>query len=122
MLRAGMLLAAERVEALKQATMDGGSGLAVELLVDDALDQRFEGRLRAGEAHGEWTCAFDEAAELWICGGELLKSESGVVTRRARTTEWTRHEMTVSQDAKKVFRQTRTNSVPLYKGDTFLAG
>lgn len=122
MLGAGMLLAAEGIEAFEQAAMDGGGGLAVELLVDDALDQRLERRLRAGKAHVEWACALDEAAELGIGGGEFLEGERGVVTRGARTVVWTRHEMTVSQDAKKVFRQTRTILVPLYKGDTFLAG
>ena len=64
--------------------MDGGGGFAVELLVNDALDEGLEGGLSAGEAEGEGTAALDEAGEFGIGGGELGYREGGVVTRRAR--------------------------------------
>ena len=51
--------------------MDGGGGFAVELLVDDGLDEGFEGGLGAGDAHGEGAGALDEAAELGVGGGEF---------------------------------------------------
>jgi hypothetical protein len=54
----------------EQAAVDGGGGLAVELLVDDGFDQRLEGGLGAGDAHGEGAGALDEAAEFGVGGGE----------------------------------------------------
>ena len=50
------------IEALEEAAVDGGGGFAVELLIDDALDEGLEGRLRAGEAEGEGAGALDEFA------------------------------------------------------------
>ena len=76
-----MLPSADGVEAFEQAAMDGRGGLAVKLLIDDALDQRLEGRLRAGDAQREWAGALDEAAEFGIGGGEFLAGEGGVVAR-----------------------------------------
>jgi len=64
--------------------VDGGGGLAVELLVDDGLDQRLKRRLRAGDAEGELAGALDEAAEFGVGGGEFAQGERGVVARRAR--------------------------------------
>ena len=58
-------------EGFEQAAVDGGGGFAVELLIDDGLDERFEGRLGAGDAQGEGAGAFDELAEFGIGGGEL---------------------------------------------------
>ena len=42
-----------RGEGFEQAAVDGGGGFAVELLVDDGLDEGFERGLGAGDAHGE---------------------------------------------------------------------
>src|SRR6266851_474324 len=103
MLGCEVLVAGDGVEALEQAAMDGGGGFAVELLVDDGLDESLEGRLRAGDAHGEGAGALDELAEFGVGGGELLACESEVVARRARARERTRHEMTVTQRREKVF-------------------
>ncbi len=47
-------------EGFQETAMDRGGGFAVELLVDDAFDQGFKGRLGAGYAHGERTGALDE--------------------------------------------------------------
>jgi hypothetical protein len=88
--------------------MDGRRGFAMQLLVDDALDQRLKGGLRAGQAQGKRACAFDEAAQFGICGGEFFAGERGVVTRRTRTVEWTRHTFTVSQASEKVSGAFRT--------------
>ena len=66
-----VLVGCDRVEGFKQAAVDGGGGLAVELLVDDALDQGFEGGLGAGELHGEGAGALDEFAEFGVGGGEI---------------------------------------------------
>jgi hypothetical protein len=73
------------------------------LLVDDALDQRFKGRLCAGDAQREWAGAFDQAAEFSVGGSELFAGESEVVARRTRAVEWSRHKLTVSQVMVKVF-------------------
>ena len=51
--------------------MDGGGGLAVELLIDDGFDEGFEGGLGAGDAHGEGAGAGDELAEFGVGGGEF---------------------------------------------------
>ena len=71
--------AADVVEGFEQAAVDGGGGLAVELLVDDGFGEGFEGGLGAGEFHGEEADAGDELAEFGIGGGEFAEGESGVV-------------------------------------------
>ena len=63
----------QRVEAVEQAAVDGGGGLAVELLVDDGLDEGFEGGLGAGEAQGEGAGAGDELGEFGVGGGEFAE-------------------------------------------------
>ena len=83
MLRGGVVAGFE-VEGFEQASVDGGGGLTVELLVDDGLGERFEGGLRARHLHGERAGPGDELAEFRVGGGELAKGESGVVTRGAR--------------------------------------
>ncbi len=72
MLGAGMLLAAEGMEAFEQAAMDGGGGFAVELLVDDALDQRFKRRLRAGDAQVNGPARSMRRPSFGIGGGEFF--------------------------------------------------
>ena len=63
---------AERgAEGFQQPAVDGRGGLAMQLLVDDGLDQRLKGRLAAGDAHGERPGALDQAAEFGIGGGEV---------------------------------------------------
>ena len=47
------------------------------------FDQRFEGRLRAGDAHGEGAGAGDELAEFGVGGGEVREGCDGVVGRLA---------------------------------------
>jgi hypothetical protein len=71
--------------------VDGGRGLAVELLVDDGLDQSLEGRLRAGDAQGERAGALDEAAEFGVGRGKLAEGGGGVVAGRARAVGGARH-------------------------------
>src|ERR1700722_2935773 len=85
------------MEAFEHAAMDGGSGFAVQLLIDDAFDEGFEGRLGAGNAELEGAGAFDEFAEFGIAGCELAAGESAVIARRARIVTVMRHILTVSQ-------------------------
>ena len=79
------------IEAFEQASVDGGCGFAVELLIDDALYECFEGGLGAGEPEGEGACTLDEAREFGIGGGEFAEGERGVVAWRAWAGEWARH-------------------------------
>ncbi len=82
LLRVGMGETERKIEgreAFDETLMDGGGGFAVELLIDDGLEQGLEGRLAAGELHGEWAGALDEFAELRICGGEVGDGLCGVV-------------------------------------------
>ncbi len=53
---------------LAHAAVDGGRGLAVQLLVEDRLEQRLEGRGRGIEAQGEGAGAIDERGELGVAG------------------------------------------------------
>ena len=53
-------------EVLAHATMDGGRGLAVQLLVEDRLEQRLEGRGRGIEPHREWSDALDQRGEFRV--------------------------------------------------------
>jgi hypothetical protein len=92
-----VLVAGDGIEALEEATVNGGCGFAVELLVDDGFDEGFEGGLGAGEAHGEGTGALNEAAELGIGSGELCDGSVGVVGWTARASDGARHGMTVSE-------------------------
>jgi hypothetical protein len=78
-------------EAVDEAAVDGGGGFAVELLVDDALDERFKGRLGAGEAEGEGAGAGDELAEFWVGGGELAAGELVVVAGWTRAGDGAGH-------------------------------
>ena len=84
-------------EGFNHAAMDGGGGFAVKLLIDDALDEGFEGRLCACDAQSEWPCTFDEFTELGIVRCEFATGESAVVAWRAWIVAMMRHLLTVSQ-------------------------
>ena len=62
MLGGEVLVGGDGVEAFEQAAVDGGGCFAVQLLIDDAFDESFEGRLSAGNAELEGAGAFDELA------------------------------------------------------------
>ena len=83
--------AADVVEALEHPAVNGGCGFAVELLVDDALDEGFERRLCACNSHRERAGAFDESPKFRIGGGEFATGESGVVAWRAWAIDRARH-------------------------------
>ena len=57
----------EFAEGGEQAFEDGGGGFAVELLIDDGLEQGFEGGVLALEFEGEGADAGDELAEFGVC-------------------------------------------------------
>jgi len=63
--------------------MDGGGGLAVELLVDDGLGEGFKGGLAGGETHGERADAGDQLREFGVGGGEMRDGCFGVVRELA---------------------------------------
>jgi hypothetical protein len=83
---------ADMVEAFEQAAVDGCGGFAVELLIDDGLDESFEGGLGAGDTQVEWTCPFDELTEFGIVSGEFAAGQSAIVARRARIVAQMRHD------------------------------
>ena len=58
-------------EVLAHAAVDGGGGLAVQLLVDDRFEQRLEGRGSRIEAQREGAGAIDELGELGVGGLEM---------------------------------------------------
>ena len=78
-------------EGFNHAAVDGGGGFAVELLVDDGLDERFEGGLGAGDAQLEGAGSLDELAEFGIAGGEFAAGEGVVVAGRAWVVAMVRH-------------------------------
>ena len=68
---------------LAHAAMDGGRRLAVQLLVEDRLEQRFEGRRQGIEAQGEGARAVDERAQLGIAGAKVGESLVGIERKLA---------------------------------------
>jgi len=74
---------AEGLEAREQATMNGGSRLAVQLLIDDRFHESLKGRLRAGDPKREGTGAFDQLSQLWIACGEFPAGKSVEDAERA---------------------------------------
>ena len=48
--------------------MNRGGGLAVQLLIDDGLEQRLKRRLLGGKLHRERSGALDQATKLWVRG------------------------------------------------------
>jgi antitoxin component of MazEF toxin-antitoxin module len=75
--------AGDEDEAFKQAAVDGGGGLAVELLVEDGLREGLEGRLLRGQAEGEGAGLRDEAGEFGVGGGERGDGDGGVIGQLA---------------------------------------
>ena len=57
----------EFAEGGEQAFEDGGGSFAVELLIDDGLEQGLEGGVLALEFEGEGADAVDELAEFGVC-------------------------------------------------------
>ena len=109
--------------------MNGGGRFAVELLVDDALDEGFEGGLGAGELKGEGAGALDEASEFGIGGGELAEGGGVVVAGGAGTVDGARHVLHATTLSWKMSGRVRdgcggklgevnkTESVHIYKVD-----
>ena len=58
--------------------MDGGRGLAVQLLVEDRLQQRFEGRGRRIEPQRECAGAVDQRAQLGVAGPQMRERLGGI--------------------------------------------
>jgi hypothetical protein len=87
-----LLGAVDWVKAFDEAAVDGGGGFAVELLVDDALDEGLEGGLRAGDAEVEGAGSFEESGEFWVGGGEVAEGECSVVTGWAWGVKQTCHD------------------------------
>ena len=71
--------ACDGVEGFEEAFVDGGCGLAVELLIDDGFGEGLEGGLGVGEAHGEGASAGDEPGEFGVGGVEVGESGGDVV-------------------------------------------
>lgn len=92
-LRGGMNSdSADVVEALQHTFVDRRRGLAMKLLIDDRFDERFEGRLRTGEAQRKGAGSSDQAAQLWIGCGELRGRSIGVVLGSTGTRDASSHE------------------------------
>lgn len=70
-------------KAGQQPGMDGGGGLAVQLLVDDGLGEGLKGGLTAGQAHGEWPGASDEFAQFGVGCGERGNGGGSVIGQLA---------------------------------------
>ena len=70
-------------KAGEQAFEDGGGGFAVELLVDDRLEERFERGVLAFEFEGEGPGAIDELAEFGVGCGEFAAGAGGIVANGA---------------------------------------
>jgi hypothetical protein len=69
----------ELAESREPAPEDGRGCSAVELLIDDRLEQRIERGVLALEFEGEGPGALDELADFGVCLGELLAGERGIV-------------------------------------------
>jgi len=80
------------LEAGDEAGVDGGSGFAVELLVDDGLGEGFKWGLVGGEAEGEGAGAGDEFGEFGVGGGEGGGGYGWIVRELAAGAAGVRHE------------------------------
>jgi len=58
--------------------VNGGCGFAIELLVQDGFQQRFEGRRRCTQAQGERTDTVNERGELGVRGAQVGESLVGI--------------------------------------------
>ena len=65
-------------KVLADTPVDGGRGLAVQLLVKDRLEQRLERRGRRIEAEREGAGAIDERGKFCVAGPEMLERLGGI--------------------------------------------
>ncbi len=65
-------------EVLAHAAVNGGRGLAVQLLVEDRFEQRLEGRGRVVEAERERAGAIDERGEFGVAGAQVRHCLGGI--------------------------------------------
>jgi len=68
------------------ATVYGGGSFAVQLLVDDGLEERFKGRGGGVEAHREGANAIDEGGEFGVGGFEMGYGFDGIEREFAAAT------------------------------------
>src|SRR5277367_2459857 len=67
----------------QQPAEDGGRGAPVELLVDDCLEQRLEGRMRTLHRQGKGASQGNQLTQFRVGLAELLTGLSGVVANGA---------------------------------------
>ncbi len=84
-------------EGAEELAVNGGGGFAVELLIDDGLEQGFKGRGGGCELHGEGAGALDEAGEFGVGGGEGGECGFGGVGRFARALDGAWHGESVCE-------------------------
>jgi hypothetical protein len=92
--------AADGVKALQHPAVNGGGSLAVELLIDNRLGQRFKRRLRSGELQCERAGALDQLTQLCIGGCKLAAGEVNIVWRLAISAgggTWHEHQRTAEK-------------------------
>ena len=77
----------ELAESSEQALENRGGGFAVELLIDDGLKQRLEGRVLALEFQREGAGAAHELAEFGIDRGEGAAGQGGIVANGAASID-----------------------------------
>ena len=65
-------------EVCADSGVDGGRGLAVQLLVKDRFEQGLEGRGRRIEAEGERAGAIDERGEFGVAGAQVRHCLGGI--------------------------------------------
>ena len=65
-------------KVLAHPAMDGGRGLAVQLLVEDRLQQRLEGRRRGIEPERERAGAVDQRAQFGVGGAQMRQRLGGI--------------------------------------------
>jgi hypothetical protein len=58
-------------EQSQQAPQDGPGSIGVQLLVQDGLEQRFKGRVRAFHPQRKGTDTFDQRAQLGVRHGPI---------------------------------------------------
>ena len=85
-------------EVLAHAPMDGGRGLAVQLLVEDGLEQRLEGRRRGIEPQREGAGAVDERGQFGV-GGLQMRDRLGGIEGKFAAAAVVDHGRSLSQVA-----------------------
>ena len=79
--------------------MDGGGGLAVELLIEDGFQQRLERRWRCVEAKSEQADAVNQKAEFGVLRAEMRERFFAVVGQLLAGASGVRHYGSLSQSA-----------------------